>query len=117
MANPCPACGFLTVPLDYYGTYNLCPVCDWEDDGVQLANPGCGGGANSESLIEAQAAALARYPLGDSRTSIGSARSDEWRPLTAKEIATATAECAEKYWKNKAVLEPEEAYWRQHPDR
>ncbi|MGW9133071.1 CPCC family cysteine-rich protein [Streptomyces sp. NPDC055681] len=27
----CPCCGFLT--LDERGTYEICPVCFWEDDG------------------------------------------------------------------------------------
>lgn len=110
MAIACPACGFLTVPLDYYGTYNLCPVCDWEDDGVQLANPACGGGANRESLVDAQAAALKSLPLGGIVR--GHTRSGEWRPLSPAEIAKARTECAEKLWKNKAVFDPGEAYWR-----
>ena len=54
---PCPACGFLTLG-GTYGSYVICPVCGWEDDQLQLANPASGGGANSESLVEAQADAL-----------------------------------------------------------
>ncbi len=49
----CPACGFLTIDEDCFGTYNICPIRAWEDDVVQLANPACGGGANGESLIDA----------------------------------------------------------------
>ena len=50
----CPACGYLTIDAKFYGSYKLCPVCDWEDDCIQLCNPGTGGGANSESLVEKQ---------------------------------------------------------------
>jgi Cysteine-rich CPCC len=35
-------------PEGAYGSYVICDVCGWEDDQVQLANPACGGGANSE---------------------------------------------------------------------
>jgi len=45
---PCPACGFRTLTGEGFGSYELCGVCGSEDDGVQLANPACGGGANAE---------------------------------------------------------------------
>jgi len=103
----CPACGFLTVPETSYGTYSICELCGWEDDGVQLANPACGGGANRESLVEAQRAALARVPLGVAE-SAGICRSLSWRPLTAFEVARATAERDQRYWMNPAVVEVSE---------
>jgi hypothetical protein len=37
------------------GSYQICPVCFWEDDAVQLRWPDYPGGANRTSLIEAQA--------------------------------------------------------------
>ncbi|MEV8086645.1 CPCC family cysteine-rich protein [Streptomyces nigra] len=36
------------------GSHEICPVCFWEDDGVQFRWPAMGGGANEVSLIEAQ---------------------------------------------------------------
>ncbi|WP_415248504.1 CPCC family cysteine-rich protein [Thauera sp.] len=60
---PCPCCGFLTLEEEY-GSYSICPVCGWEDDSVQLANPCSGGGANKQSLAEAQNSALLKYPVG-----------------------------------------------------
>ena len=51
----CPCCGFFTLPLPPPGSYALCPVCDWEDDGVQFADPDHEGGANAESLNQARA--------------------------------------------------------------
>lgn len=51
---PCPCCGYLTLPQEPPGTYELCPVCWWEDDGVQFKDPDRRGGANSPSLSEAR---------------------------------------------------------------
>ena len=50
----CPCCGFLTLEEEPPGTYDICPVCFWEDDLVQFNNPGHGGGANKVSLFEAR---------------------------------------------------------------
>ena len=36
------------------GSYELCPVCWWEDDGVQYDDPYYRGGANTPSLNEAR---------------------------------------------------------------
>jgi hypothetical protein len=36
------------------GSFEICPICFWEDDIVQLAFPDCAGGANGISLLEAQ---------------------------------------------------------------
>lgn len=34
------------------GSYDICDICDWEDDGVQAADPEYQGGANHQSLNE-----------------------------------------------------------------
>ena len=81
---PCPSCGFLTLE-DCYGSFAICPICDWEDDGVQLANPTSAGGANSESLAQAQQNAVSRFPLGVEVAS-GFRRGTSWRPLSSAEI-------------------------------
>jgi hypothetical protein len=36
------------------GSYDICPICFWEDDPVQLRFPNFAGGANKPSLMEAQ---------------------------------------------------------------
>ncbi|ROP33688.1 cysteine-rich CPCC protein [Couchioplanes caeruleus] len=51
---PCVCCGHLTM-VEPPGSYDICPVCFWEDDQVQLRWPDWAGGANRPSLIEAQA--------------------------------------------------------------
>jgi Cysteine-rich CPCC len=38
------------------GAFEICPVCGWEDDPAQSADPGLAGGANEPSLDAARAA-------------------------------------------------------------
>lgn len=51
---PCPCCGFLTIGEQPPGTFEICPVCDWEDDNVQFEDPDYAGGANKVSLNQAR---------------------------------------------------------------
>ena len=51
---PCPCCGFLTRSEQTYGTFEICPICNWEDDDIQYNNPNLKGGANQESLLDAR---------------------------------------------------------------
>lgn len=50
----CECCGNYTLPEPSSGTDYICPVCFWEDDGVQLRNPNYAGGANKVSLNQAR---------------------------------------------------------------
>ncbi|MCT2585619.1 CPCC family cysteine-rich protein [Actinophytocola gossypii] len=52
---PCPCCGYTTFG-EPPGSYEICQVCFWEDDAVQLRWPDWSGGANKPSLIDAQRA-------------------------------------------------------------
>ncbi len=47
----CPCCGKSLV-----GEYDICVVCDWENDPHQLNNPDLSGGANQMSLNQAKKA-------------------------------------------------------------
>jgi hypothetical protein len=107
---PCPCCGFLTLS-EAYGSYALCSACGWEDDGVQLANPTSGGGANLASLRVAQVAALQKYPLAMTALVDGRVRADRWRPLNADELAQAEIRRAVAHGHSPVVVEPEQAYW------
>ncbi len=53
MKYTCPVCGRLVFG-EPPGSFEICPICFWEDDAVQLAFPDMSGGANHVSLIEAQ---------------------------------------------------------------
>ncbi|WP_083965581.1 CPCC family cysteine-rich protein [Dokdonella koreensis] len=50
---PCPCCGERR--LTAVGAYEVCPVCDWEDDPAQSQDPDLAGGANAPSLNQARA--------------------------------------------------------------
>lgn len=82
---PCVCCGYLTV--DAPGSYDICPVCLWEDDIVQLRYPMLAGGANPSSLVDAQAFFAATGASHARRTErVRPPAADEyrdagWRPL------------------------------------
>jgi len=44
----------LTFGEDFPGSFDICPVCFWEDDLIQFTEPTYKGGANKVSLEEAQ---------------------------------------------------------------
>ena len=52
--NPCPCCGYLTLAEKPPGTYEVCPVCFWEDDVAQGNDTNLAGGANIVSLAQAR---------------------------------------------------------------
>ena len=49
----CPCCGYRTRDEKEYGSYNICPICFWEDDATQVENPNIIG-ANKVTLKQAQ---------------------------------------------------------------
>lgn len=51
--HKCPCCEFKTLD-SAPGFFDICPVCYWEDDNIQLDNPDYKGGANDVSLNEAR---------------------------------------------------------------
>lgn len=50
----CPCCGQPTIEKP--GRYEICDVCDWEDDDTQSKDPDFEGGANEMSLNQAKKA-------------------------------------------------------------
>jgi hypothetical protein len=106
---PCPACGFMVFGTSY-GSYDICPLCDWEDDGVQLANPTSAGGANKGSLVEAQSLALKKFPSARNEVRHFK-RAPDWRPLTDIEVTAFEAMRTHSHWPSVAVVDQSEAYW------
>jgi hypothetical protein len=84
---PCPACGFIVFD-EPPGSYHICPICNWEDDQVQLRHPALAGGANHYSLCDAQRRSIQLVPLSIQLAS-GFRRDPHWRPLTSDECAQA----------------------------
>ncbi len=69
------------------GSYEICDVCFWEDDAVQLRWPDWAGGANRPSLIDAQTY-YQRHQVSEGRLAayVRPAKEDEsldegWRPI------------------------------------
>ncbi|NIF43775.1 hypothetical protein F3J14_23415 [Burkholderia sp. Tr-862] len=50
----CECCGHRTLRDLCPGSYEVCPVCFWEDDLIQTRDPHFVGGANRPSLLEAR---------------------------------------------------------------
>jgi hypothetical protein len=46
----CPCCDYFTLPAR--GEYDICPVCFWEDDGIDLDRPDMHSGPNHMTLRE-----------------------------------------------------------------
>ena len=90
LKHPCPCCGFL-VFREPLGSYDICDVCGWEDDEVQQRWPGLHGGANAESLCDAQARFLARVSA-ETDLAGGARRHSSWRPLRPEECVDAAAD-------------------------
>ena len=87
MKYTCPCCGYKTLELEPPGTYDLCPICFWEDDAVQFDDPDYEGGANEVSLRQAQKnyaefGACERSALSQVRNPTEKDERDaEWKPL------------------------------------
>jgi hypothetical protein len=84
----CPCCGYRTLDEQPPGTYQVCPICLWEDDQIQFQDPDYRGGANSVSLREAQdnfrrfGASEQRFRQQARSPSPAERRDPEWRPLS-----------------------------------
>ena len=93
------------------GTYEICEVCGWEDDPVQLQHPLMSGGANHSSLWESQKKLLKRLPP-EIQQYAGHMRDPDWRALLDGELRSENMpsdgesyfhaipnEAPRKYWK------------------
>ncbi|HHY43190.1 MAG TPA: hypothetical protein GX514_10175 [Thermoanaerobacterales bacterium] len=83
----CPCCGYKTLDEEPPGTYSICPICFWEDDGIQFDDPDYEGGANRVSLKQGQKNFLKfgacekemiKYVRKPDKNDI---KNNEWKPL------------------------------------
>lgn len=99
---PCPCCGFVTFS-EPSGSYEICVICGWEDDNLQLRDPGLSGGANRRSLYDEQrSGGWATLELDLFQ---GYQRSPGWRPAQREDCLDSRGESggadvarAEYYW-------------------
>ena len=50
----CICCGYYTLEEEPPNSYEICPVCFWEQDNVQNSDPTFEGGANDMCLLDAR---------------------------------------------------------------
>lgn len=62
---PCPCCFYLTFDECPPGTFDICPICGWEDDDWAFRDHERSGGANAHSLRRARAEFEAMLSLGE----------------------------------------------------
>lgn len=110
---PCPSCGFLIFD-EPPGSYNICDICGWEDDHVQLKHPFMRGGANGGSLFDYQQEIIKEIPIEVKETS-EYIRDSAWYPLRSEDYTedenipnsglgyflAATEDAPNYYWKKK----------------
>ncbi|MGX7688155.1 CPCC family cysteine-rich protein [Flectobacillus roseus] len=87
MKFACPCCGYKTFREQPNGSYDICDVCFWEDDPIQLNDPDYEGGTNSVALKQGQKNFMefgvcesemiknVRQPNSDEQ------RDENWKPL------------------------------------
>ena len=51
----CPCCGYLTLSDWHQGSWEICTLCQWVVNAIQLQDPDYEGGANKPSLNQARA--------------------------------------------------------------
>lgn len=113
----CPCCGYITLS-ERPGSYDICHVCFWEDDPVQILDPWFEGGANKPSLVQAQAtyatcgAMELRFVANVQGVLSNDVRDPQWRPVADddRSFVRAPRDLSEKeYWDLTVWY-----YWRRH---
>lgn len=114
---PCPCCGYL-VFVEEPGSYDICPVCGWEDDLSQLRFPRMGG-ANAP-LIQCQqeyANPQEWEKDGLSPEELGYVRDPEWRPLDPERDPMEEPVRGVEYGMTYADDRTAYCYWRNRDER
>ena len=87
MKYPCPCCGYLIFDSPSGTTFDICPICFWQDDESSLRYATIPDGPNKVSLIEAQrnfaafGACEARIWAHVRAPTVADQREPGWRPI------------------------------------
>ena len=118
---PCPCCGYLVFD-QASGSYEICPICWWEDDALQLEfATTLAGGANHPTLLEAQrnfSALGAHDPRFVQRArppAPGDVRDPSWRPVDPERDKfedSSDDACARAPQSDGALYYWRETFWR-----
>ena len=106
---PCPACGFLVFE-EPVGSFDICAICGWEDDPVQLRFPSTPTGANSTSLIEWQNE-LSSEVRHAAQEHLGIRKDPRWYPLSSVNHQLEEPKDDKSYF-DAAAEDPPGYYWR-----
>lgn len=86
MNYTCACCGFQTHD-EPPGSDEICPICFWQDDAVQLLDPWFSGGANKPNLADAQTTFARRGAVEERllthvrKPCVSDSRDPTWRPV------------------------------------
>jgi hypothetical protein len=114
---PCPCCGYVVFD-EGPGSYEICPICFWEDDLSQLRFPSMRGGANRPSLQEAQIAFKTvgaieeRFIQNVRAPSEVDRRDPAWRPLDSHRDVIEVPQSGVDYGKTYPEDSRALYYWR-----
>lgn len=118
MKYPCPCCGHLVFDHEP-GFHQVCPICGWEDNLVQLRFPLMPGSCNTVSLEQGQRnyqayGAAERRNVGSTRRPFEDEAVDEgWRPLDPERDNIEEPRRGEKYSETYPYADPTVLYyWR-----
>lgn len=114
----CPCCGYI-VFTEPPGSYEICLICFWEDDRLQLElATTLAGGANSETLLDAQRHYLENAGDSPNQTPLvhwpgeGDRRDPHWRPIDLARDSFPDWKATDR---PRAPHEPPEALYYWHP--
>lgn len=115
MSYPWPCCGFRVFD-EPRGSFDICPICGWEDDPLQGANPCTGRSATSEPLVQAQDNFQFTPDADlDECAESGFRRDLQWRRLNMNERQIFNGESSRvAEFPNSRVATIEEYYWNRN---
>lgn len=107
---PCPSCGFRVFEQPA-GSLDLCPVCGWQDDLVQMKYPRLRGASNRSSLSQYQASVLRELPWAV-RQIHRYHHDPHWRPLTPQDLGVIEYQPKSRLEYIQHTLHPASYYWK-----